>query len=195
MGSVQIYTNTSSAHFATTTGNPDGTRLVSAVVAAADTPAAHLPRSTKPDSAAFPNSLFIGSSLNYLRIKLLTTGNASLSGVPQFYVFGWSREATSGWWEARLLTSLKPGTAAIGTTNTVNFSGLGTVREIFQLGTIASPGEPNAIPHRGDARLYQGFASSGGGHFLVDTIGTEIVEIHFTQATAANQFAALCAGL
>jgi hypothetical protein len=119
MTSVQIYTNTSSAHFATTTGGPDGAKFVAALVAAADTPASHLPQATKPDATSHPNSLFTGSSLNYLRIKLLTTGSANLVNIPQFYVYGWSRELTTGWWESRLLASLKPGVATVGSTNTV----------------------------------------------------------------------------
>jgi hypothetical protein len=55
---------------------------------------------------------------------------------------------------------------------------------------------PAATPHRGDAKLYQSFASSGGAQFLVDTIGTEFIEIHFTQPTlSTGNFYALCAGL
>jgi len=195
MSSVQIYTNTSSSHFATTTGAADGAKFVTALNAAANTPAAHFPRATKPDATAFPNSLFIGSSLNYLRIKLLTTrNNAALQNIPQFYVFGWSRELSTGWWEARLLASFNPGSASVNTSAAVTWTGVGTVREIFQYGTTGTP--PDTIPARGDARLYQSYASGGGGHFLVDTIGTELVEIHFTQAGASlDEFAALCAGL
>ena len=195
MSSVQIYTNTSSSHFATTTSTANGAKFVTALNANADTPAAHFPRATKPDATAFPNSLFIGSSLNYLRIKLLTKrDNAALQNIPQFYVFGWSRELSTGWWEARLLTSLKPGTASVNTNASVTWPGVGTVREIFQYGTTGT--SPDTIPHRGDARLYQSFTSGGGGQFLIDTIGTELVEIHFTQnGGLLDDFAALCAGL
>lgn len=195
MSSVQIYTNTSSSHFATTTGDASGAKFVTAANLAADTPSAHFPRATKPDATAFPNSLFIGSSLNYLRIKLLTTrNNTALQNTPQFYVFGWSRELSTGWWEARLLSSLKPGTTSVVTNASVNWTGVGTVREIFQYGTTGTA--PDTTPHRGDSRLYQSFSSGGGGHFLIDTIGTELVEIHFTQAGVnLDEFAALCAGL
>jgi hypothetical protein len=195
MTSVQIYTNTSSAHFATTTGGPDGAKFVAPLVAAADTPASHLPQATKPNATSHPNSLFTGSSLNYLRIKLLTdSNNANLGNIPQFYVYGWSRELTTGWWESRLLASLKPGVATIGSTSTVTWPGVGTVREIVLLGDTTTA--PAATPHRGDAKLYQSFAGSGGAQFLVDTIGTEFIEIHFTQATSSSgNFYALCAGL
>ncbi len=199
MTSVQIYTNTSSSYFATTTGGPTGSKLVAPLVAAADNPGSHNPQAAKPSSTSHPNSLFTGSGLNYLRIKLLTTGSATLASIPQFYVYGWSRELTTGWWEARLLASLKPGAAAIGATSAISsWPGVspsaGSVREIVLLGDTATA--PANTPHRGDAKLYQSFVSSGGAHFLVDTIGTEFIEIHFTQAASTSEnFLALCAGL
>jgi hypothetical protein len=188
MSSVQIYTNTSSAHFATKTASPNGAKLTAALLSA--TPGSHLPQATKPDATAFANSLFTGSSLNYLRVKMLTTGSATLAVAPVFHVYGWSREASTGWWEARKLVTLTPPTAC-GTTNTVNWQPVGTVREIFSY----SGASPAAVAS-GDARIYQGDASGGGGFFLIDTIGTELVEFHITQASGTTvEFAVLCAGL
>lgn len=195
MTSVQIYTNTTSSYFATTNGSQSGTKTVAPLIVAADNPGSHLPQATKPDATSHPNSLFTGSGLNYLRIKLLTTGAATLSSIPQFYIYGWSRELTTGWWEARLLTSLKPAAAAIATTNAVNWPGVGSsIREIFALDSSVTA--PVTTPFRGDSKIYQSFASGGGGHFLVDTIGTELIEIHVTQASATtNTYLALCAGI
>jgi len=190
MSSVQIYTNTSSAHFATKTGAPEGAKFAAALVSA--TPGSHLPRSTKPDATAFANSLFTGSSLNYLRVKMLTTAAATLPGAVTFHVYGWSREISTGWWEARKLVTLTPASTACGTTNTVNWQPLGAVREIFNYGTNTPPVTPAA----GDARVYTGDAAGGGGFFLVDTIGTELIEFHITQGSGtAAEFAVLCAGL
>jgi hypothetical protein len=191
MSSVQIYTNTSSAHFATKTASPNGAKLTAALLSA--TPGSHLPQATKPDATAFANSLFTGSSLNYLRVKMLTTAAATLPGVVTFHVYGWSRELSTGWWEARKLVTLTPSSTACGTTNTVVWPGVGTVREIFNYGTNTPPVTPVA----GDARVYTGDAAGGGGFFLVDTIGTELIEFHITQGSGASaaEFAVLCAGL
>jgi hypothetical protein len=198
MSSVQIYTNTSNAHFATTTGNADGTRSVLARVGAA--PLSHLIRSTKPDATAFPNSLFIGSSLNYLRIKLLVfsaTPTPDPGGTTLFHIYGWSQEASTRYWEARKIATLAPDISACATSSTFTMPGLtGSWREIFQYNAGGGGPPPiGPIPTSGEAKIYNGDSVGGGGFFLIDTIGTEMVEIHITTTGTAFSFAALCAGL
>jgi len=197
MSSVQIYTNTSNSHFATTTGNPDGARSVLARVGAA--PLGHLVRSTKPNATAFPNSLFIGSSLNYLRIKLLVysaTTTPDPGGTTVFHIYGWSQESSTRYWEARKIATLTPD-AAVCATGTFTMPGLsGSWREIFQYNAGGGGPPPiGPIPTSGEAKIYNGDAVGGGGFFLIDTIGTEMVEIHITTTGTAFDFAALCAGL
>lgn len=183
MGFTQIYTNTTTNNFATKTGDPSGNPLVSALVSAA--PGDHLPTYEKPNSTTHPNSLFLGCGLNYMRIKILTTGAATLGTLPTFHVYGWSKEAKTGLWDARRICSITPSNVACATTNAVNVGTVDQLREIFDYG---------AAPASGDAKIYTGTAT-GGGFFLIDTIGTELLEIHFSQTSAANGFAALCGSL
>jgi hypothetical protein len=197
MSSVQIYTNTSNAHFATTTGGADGALTV-ASLASASAPTSHLIRSTKPNATAFPNSLFIGSSLNYLRIKILTDGASNLVTVPVFHIYGWSQELKTRYWEARKIATLTPNNATCATSGTFTMPGLtGSWREIFEFGaaSLSPPAPP--IPTSGEGKIYIGDLVGGGGFFLIDTIGTEMIEIHITRNTGGTQpnFAALCAGL
>jgi len=198
MSSVQIYTNTSNAHFATTTGGADGARTVAARIGAA--PLSHVIRSTKPDATAFPNSLFIGSSLNYLRIKILVnsaTTSPDAGAVPIFHIYGWSQESSTRYWEARKIATLTPDAAACATSSTFTMPGLtGSWREIFQYNAGGGGPPPiGPIPTSGEAKIYNGDLVGGGGFFLIDTIGTEMVEIHTTTPVATYSFAALCAGL
>ena len=199
MSSVQIYTNTSNSHFATTTGNTDGTRSVAARIGAA--PLSHVVRQTKPDATAFPNSLFIGSSLNYLRIKLLVnsaTTSPESGAVPVFHIYGWSQESSTRHWEARKIATLTPSSATCATSSTFTMPGLtGSWREIFQYEASIGGPPPTSppVPTSGEAKIYNGDLVGGGGFFLIDTIGTEMVEIHTTTGAATFSFAALCAGL
>lgn len=183
MGFTQIYTNTTTNNFATTNGDPSGLALVSALVGAA--PGDHLPTYTKPNATTHPNSLFLGCGLNYMRIKIMTTGAATLGTIPTFHVYGWSKESKTGLWDAKRICAITPGNLACATTNAVSIGNIDSLREIFDYGTT---------PAAGDAKIYAGTAN-GGGFFLIDTIGTEFLEIHFTQATTANGFAALCGSL
>jgi len=198
MSSVQIYTNTSNAHFATTTGNTDGARTVLARAAAA--PLSHVIRQTKPDATAFPNSLFIGSSLNYLRIKLIvnsSTTSPDPGAIPVFHIYGWSQESSTRHWEARKIATLTPDVQACATSSTFTMPGLtGSWREIYQYNAGGGGPPPiGPVPTSGEAKIYNGDLVGGGGFFLIDTIGTEMVEIHTTTPAVAFSFAALCAGL
>lgn len=184
MSFTQIYTNTTTNNFATLTGDPSATAIVASLNAAA--PGSHLPTQTKPNSTSHPNSLFIGCGLNYMRIKMLTSGAATLAGgAPTFHVYGWSKDARTGIWDARRICALTSSAAACATTNAVSIGNIGSLREIFDYGSTVSAG---------DAKIYQGTVN-GGGFFLIDTIGTEFLEIHITQATSSDSFSALCGSL
>jgi len=184
MGFTQIYTNTTTNNFATRTGDANGAALVSALVDAFAAPGNHLPTYTKPNLTDHPNSLFLGCGLNYMRIKILTTGASTLGTLPTFHVYGWSKEARSGLWDAKRICAITPGNVTCATTNFANVANIGQLREIFDYGTTAV----------GDTKIYNG-TPNGGGFFLIDTIGTELLEIHFSQSTTANGFAALCGSL
>jgi hypothetical protein len=182
---TQIYTNTTTENFATRNGDPNGTATVASLVGAV--PGDHLPVQARPTTtpSAFPNSLFIGCGLNYMRIKMFTDAPASFANIPVFHVYGWSQESRTGLWSARRICALTPSAAGANTTNTANIPIVGTYREVFDYGTSVTAG---------DAKLYTGSAN-GGGFFLIDTIGTEFLEIHVTQPSAANNYAALCGSL
>jgi hypothetical protein len=184
MAFTQIYTNTTTNNFATLTGDPSAQAIVVSLTAGA--PGPHLPTQTKPNSTSHPNSLFIGCGLNYMRIKMLTSGAATLAGgAPTFHVYGWSKDARTGIWDARRICALTASAAACATTNSVNIGNIGALREVFDYGTAVSAG---------DAKIYAGTVN-GGGFFLIDTIGTEFLEIHTTQATGGDSFSALCGSL
>jgi len=193
MSSVQIYTNTSSSHVA------EGGMVLAA--ASTTSPSNHLMTATKPSTTTFPNSVFMGSSLNYLRIKILTNGGTTLAAPPIIHVYGWSRELVTQAWEARKLCTLTCPAAAVSTTPTFTSSHPSlisyTLREIYSLGSQGVAGDPTPIlTTSGEAKIYQGDATGGGGFFLLDTIGTELIELHFTQnAASPNRFGAIHAGL
>jgi hypothetical protein len=137
---------------------------------------------TKPANVAAavntPGSVIIGGSLNYLKIKGYTTTTAS---VPTLYVFGWNFASEIMAWVPQLLTTV---------TTTVNASSQ----------TLPSVGTTNELTtytkSTGDIKTFSGTAGTGNaGFFLVDTLGSEFVEIAAVSASSTATMTFFVAGL
>ena len=125
-----------------------------------------------------PGSVIIGGSLNYLKIKGYTTTTAS---VPTLYVFGWNFASEIMAWVPQLLTTV---------TTTVNASSQ----------TLPSVGTTNELTtytkSSGDIKSFSGTAGTGNaGFFLVDTLGSEFVEIAAVSTSSTATMTFLIAGL
>jgi hypothetical protein len=101
-----------------------------------------------------------GGSLNYLKLKLYTTGAA-----PTLYVFGWNFCPENNTYIPQLLVSF---TTTISTaTQALGPVGLATVSEITGA-TVAS----------GDFKVFTGTSTVlPGGFVLIDTLGCELIQV------------------
>ena len=125
-----------------------------------------------------PGSVIIGGTVNYFKIKGYTTTAAS---VPTIYIFGWNYSPQISAWVPQLLASL---------TSTVNASSqtLLTVGTVFELATYTKS--------TGDIKTFSGTAGTGNaGFFLVDTLGSEFIEISAVSASSTATMTFLIAGL
>jgi hypothetical protein len=125
-----------------------------------------------------PGSVIIGGSLNYLKIKGYTSTTAS---VPTLYVFGWNFASEIMAWVPQLLTTV---------TTTVNASSQ----------TLPSVGTTNELTtytkSTGDIKSFSGVAGTGNaGFFLVDTLGSEFVEIAAVSTSSTATMTFFVAGL
>jgi hypothetical protein len=128
---------------------------------------------TKPASAT--GNVTFGASLNYLKLKLYTTGSA-----PTIYVFGWNYCPENNTYIPQLLVSFT--TTISASTQALATVGLATVSEIT--GVILSTG---------DAKIFTGTSTTApGGFLLVDTLGCEYIQVY--SATAGTIYV-LHAGL
>jgi hypothetical protein len=125
-----------------------------------------------------PGSVIIGGSLNYLKIKGYTTTAAS---APTVHVFGWNFASEIMAWVPQLLATV---------TTTVNGStqvlpSVGTTRELTTY-----------TKSTGDIKTFSGTAGTGNaGFFLVDTLGSEFVEIAAVSTSSTATMTFLIAGL
>jgi len=125
-----------------------------------------------------PGSVIIGGSLNYLKIKGYTSTTAS---VPTLYVFGWNFSSEIMAWVPQLLATV---------TTTVNATSQ----------TLPSVGTTNELAtytkSTGDIKSFSGAAGTGNaGFFLVDTLGSEFVEISAVSASSTATMTFFVAGL
>jgi hypothetical protein len=113
---------------------------------------------TKPVTAA--GSVVFGGSLNYLKLKLYTTGAA-----PTLYVFGWNFCPENNAFVPQLLVSF---TTTISTaTQALTSLGLATVSEIT-----------GATAATGDFKVFTGTSTVlPGGFVLIDTLGCELIQV------------------
>ena len=114
--------------------------------------------STKPVTAT--GSVVFGGSLNYLKLKIYTTGAA-----PTLYVFGWNFCPENNTYVPQLLVSFT--TTISGSTQALAPVGLATVSEIT--GATASTG---------DFKVFTGTSTTlPGGFVLIDTLGCELIQV------------------
>ena len=132
---------------------------------------------TKPASSntAAGNVVF-GGSLNYLKLKIYTTG-----GAPTLYVFGWNFCPENNTYIPQLLVSF---------TTTIS----GSAQALASVGLADSLFEiTGASISTGDAKIFTGTSSTAPGCFLlVDTLGAEYIQVY--SATAGTIYV-LHAGL
>ena len=125
-----------------------------------------------------PGSVIIGGSLNYLKIKGYTTTAAS---VPTVYVFGWNFASEIMAWVPQLLATV---------TTTVN----GSTQALPSVGTVNELA--TYTKSTGDIKTFSGTAGTGNaGFFLVDTLGSEFVEIAAVSASSTATMTFFVAGL
>jgi hypothetical protein len=125
-----------------------------------------------------PGSVIIGASLNYLKIKGYTSATAS---VPTLYIYGWNYSSQINCFVPQLLTSI---------TTSVNSASqsLQSVGTVYELATYTKS--------TGDIKSFSGTAGTGnGGFFLVDTLGSEFVEICAVSASSTANMTFFVAGL
>jgi hypothetical protein len=120
---------------------------------------------TQPASSS--TRLLVGSSLNYLKVKLLT--EASSVSSPVVYVYGWSFMPDTMAFVPQLLAqfsfTLTAGSASFpSVTNVVYEAASYTLQQ-------------------GDMKIYNGTAATGNGGFvLIDTLGCQFIEFNVVEA-------------
>jgi hypothetical protein len=114
------------------------------------------------------NSAVFGGSLNYIKLKLLSTGSTA----PTFYVFGWSFWSEQMAYVPQLLCSFS--TTMAGSTQTAPDGA--TLREVASYTQIT-----------GDCKIYNGVGGTGNGGFvMIDTVGCHYIEVCAVDATATT---------
>ena len=137
---------------------------------------ARIATQTKPAGTANSSVLF-GASLNYLKLKFYC-GTANLNNL---YVYGWNWCTELNGWVPQLLATVTPTMAA----STQSLPTVGTVYEVT-----------NFVKTTGDCKIYQGqTTTTNGGFLLVDTLGSEYIEIAGTVSSGSGDLVVLAAGL
>ena len=117
---------------------------------------------TKPASSnTGAGNVVFGASLNYLKLKLYTTGAA-----PTLYVFGWNYCSENAAYVPHLLVSF---------TTTISSS----AQDLSTMGLSAASYEiTGATLSTGDAKIFTGTSTTlPGGFLLVDTLGAELIQV------------------
>ena len=126
-----------------------------------------------------PGSVIIGGSLNYLKIKGYTS---TIASVPTLYVFGWNFASEIMAWVPQLLATV---------TTTVNSSS-----QTLPSFTTTTNELATYTKSTGDIKTFSGTAGTGNaGFFLVDTLGSEFIEISAVSASSTATMTFLIAGL
>jgi hypothetical protein len=118
--------------------------------------------STMPTSGA--GTVVFGSSLNYLKMKFLAASATNLT----IYVYGWSFSSQLMSYVPQLLFSTTSGGAVVNTNAQTSFPTLGvSVYEVSQY-----------TKSTGDAKIFNAPSSTtNGGFILIDTLGSQFVEV------------------
>ena len=132
----------------------------------------------KPATTA--NSAVFGSSLNYLKLKMYVSSN----NAPTFYVFGWNFSAQLNAFVPQLLTSFTTTLSAA----TQSLAAVGLADTLYEV-TFAALAT-------GDVKVFSGITSTTpGGFVLIDTLGSEFIDIRATSAAGTPTVYVLQAGL
>jgi hypothetical protein len=134
-----------------------------------------VPTVTKPVDAT--GSVVIGSSLNYLKVKVVADTATIVNTIT---VTGWSYMSSAGAYIPQTLCAVQctPSTASqVG--QGVVYPG-GADATVFETATY--------VKSIGDAKVYNApAADSNGGFFLVDLLGCAYIEFHGSSASGSAQ--------
>jgi hypothetical protein len=121
------------------------------------------------------NSAIFGSSLNYMKLKLYSSGTAA----PTVYVFGWSFRSETNAFVPQLLCSFN--TTLNASSQTLDSA------TVYEAATFT--------PLTGDCKIYNGVGGTGNGGFvMIDTVGTQFIEVYAVDG-AGNTITVLSSGL
>jgi hypothetical protein len=164
------------AHVQLTTETKNYHRLTSFTVSATTAPA-EIVKTTRPAAQAARSTVF-GSSLNYMKFKIYSSGASPAPGV---YIYGWNYCPEINGWVPQLLYS---GTSTLASSSQT-LPGTGTVYEVT-----------NHTKVTGDSKIFTGpTTTTEGGFLLVDTLGCEYIEASFTVASGTPTITVIAAGL
>ena len=122
---------------------------------------------TKPVTGT--NNIIVGAPLNYLKVSPWFV-NAATSATHSVRVIGWSFCKDVELWMPHALARVAC---------TLNTSATATLN-----GTAAMCASSSLVNSEGDAKLMISAAGSTNGFFVVDTMGFELIELHFTTTVA-----------
>tara|TARA_R110002126_G_scaffold74739_4_gene186315 strand:+ start:11248 stop:11745 length:498 start_codon:yes stop_codon:yes gene_type:complete len=132
---------------------------------------------TQPVSGS--GSVVLGSSLNYLKLKLHSDSTAGLT----VSVFGWSYYSENRTWVPQLLATL---TTTQGTTG----------QTIPGIDVTPQYEVSSYVLTSGDAKIYNSPGTATAGAFvLIDTLGAQFVEVYATASASTPVVYAWTSGL
>jgi hypothetical protein len=146
---------------------PDALELASSsnvTVIATGSLTARVATTTRPATSVAGGSIVVGLSMNYIKVCPLY---ATSGGAIVVNVIGWSFSKTLGTW---IPTNLAQTTATVATSGQIN---------------SLYPGSSFSASGAGDYKLFNGTTSCPSGFIIVDTCGSELVELYFTGTAAA----------
>ncbi len=127
-------------------------------------------------------TIVFGTSLNYVKIKTLVTTTANLT----LHIYGWSFSSQLMAYVPQLLFSTTTNGAVSGSTVQSSFPGISvSVYETWQY-TKAT----------GDAKIFNAPAvDKGGGFILIDTLGSQFVEVCATASAGTPNYYVMHSGV
>jgi hypothetical protein len=164
------------AHVQLTTETKNYHKLTSFTVGATTNPTV-IVTTTRPAAQTSRSTVF-GSSLNYMKFKIYSSGASPAPGV---FIYGWNYCPEVNGWVPQLLYS---GTTTLAASSQ-SLPSVGTVYEVT-----------NHTKVTGDAKIFSGPTTTTEGAFLlVDTLGCEYIEASFTVASGTPTITVIAAGL
>ena len=144
----------------------DTFEVASLVAANGNTVPVRIVTATRPTTGS--NKVVRSASLNYMKMKLHSTSNVALT----VSIFGWSY-SQNNLWIPQLIATL---TTSAGTA-LQNIPGIsGGSADQYEIS--------NYVLTSGDAKIYSSPASATPGAFvLIDTLGSQLIEIYATAAS------------